>query len=121
MRGYADNKGGEIFRTVTNSKRVAWEAKEINRSFGREQRGKGVAGPGRSEMRIIIARRRSTLNVSNRGRSAACLRGGGEGMRCRISLIKINLALLPLPLQGGARDKTNATDQDIGRYSSVLC
>ena len=66
MRGYADNKGGEIFRTVTNSKRVAREEKEINRSFGRE-RGRGS---GRSEMRIIIARRRSTLNVSNRGRSS---------------------------------------------------
>ena len=39
-------------------------------------------------------------------------------------VIKINLALLPLALQGGARDKTNAKDQDIvayGRYSSVLC
>ena len=31
--------------------------------------GKGVVGPGRSEMRIIISRR-STLNVSNRGRSS---------------------------------------------------
>ena len=36
-------------------------------------------------------------------------------------VIKINLALLPLTLQGGARHKTNATDQDIGGYSSVVC
>ena len=36
-------------------------------------------------------------------------------------VIKINLALLPLTVQGGAGDKTNATDQDIGRYPSVLC
>ena len=93
-----------------------------NRSVGRSQRGKGVAGPGRSEMRIIIARRRSTLNVSNRGRSEAAA-SEEEGKECAAEslVIKINLALLPLTLQGGARDKTNATDQDIGRYPSVLC
>ena len=73
-------------------------------------------------MRIIIARRRSTLNVSNRGRSEAAA-SEEEGKECAAEslVIKINLALLPLTLQGGARDKTNATDQDIGRYSSVLC
>lgn len=93
-----------------------------NRSVGRSQRGKGVAGPGRSEMRIIIARR-STLNVSNRGRSEAAASEEEEGKECAAEslVIKINLALLPLTLQGGARDKTNATDQDIGRYPSVLC
>ena len=92
-----------------------------NRSVGRSQRGKGVAGPGRSEMRIIIARR-STLNVSNRGRSEAAA-SEEEGKECAAEslVIKINLALLPLTLQGGARDKTNATDQDIGGYPSVLC
>ena len=72
-------------------------------------------------MRIIIARR-STLNVSNRGRSPPVSEEEKEEECAAESLvIKINLALLPLPLQGGARDETNATDQDIGRYPSVLC